>query len=143
MAVSHWHVIRHTDDDDPFITNNIGAAFDYAAGELDTLASLAHDEISGAGEAGDYEAAYRAWQREMALHNLHQNAANMAEQWGAEHEDDRAPLYRGDGATGRLIVASEHMRDEIGTGSPIKIITCPLDECRPDDDPPRLARNPQ
>lgn len=110
----HFHVVRHNEDDDEFVTTGIAAAIDYAAMELEMLAGQEHEMVRTYGERGLYKEAYFAWDRSEEIFNLHENAANIAAQYAAKSEDDRAPLYQGPGWEERLAGAARHMIAEIG-----------------------------
>ena len=106
---NHWHVSIHSEDDDVYITDDLFAALDYAAQELDRAADFEHDGVSVV--AAKVEDA-RSWgkkypdvyEMEEALlsfakceryANLMLNARNMVKQHNAD-TDDRAPLYSAD-----------------------------------------------
>lgn len=114
----HWHVQRHAEDDDVHVAEDLGGAMDYAARELGYAAQHAHESISLYGEAGDFELAYRAWERCERYHGARENAENIAVQYSATDENDRAPLYRGPGWIERLGVAAAHTMDEVNRNSP-------------------------
>jgi hypothetical protein len=44
--MTHYHVRRHSDDDDPFVTDDLFAALGYARDELDHLADMEHEGVS-------------------------------------------------------------------------------------------------
>jgi hypothetical protein len=142
--MNHYHVSRHSDDEDPYITDDLFAALDYARGELDSLADFEHDGVSfTAGrvqDAHDRGAAYPStYEMEEALlsfakveryNGLMANAANMVKQNAAKHQD-RAPIYRPswenqgtNEADARLYISAEHTAGEINSGSPIAISEC-------------------
>lgn len=94
VTQSHWHVTRHSEDDDPLITSDVYFALDYAATELDRMADFEHDGIRCAGENGDFEGAYRAWEKAELYHGLMLAAKHAPDQHG-KHRKDRAPHYAG------------------------------------------------
>lgn len=100
--VTHYHVMRHSGDDDPFISEDLFEVLDYLATELRDLADMENDGISGYGESGAFEEAYRCWQRAEKYTGLQLNAENMVRQHQAARED-RAPLYAGPDEGGTLL----------------------------------------
>jgi hypothetical protein len=138
--VNHYHVRRHSEDEDPYITDDLFSALDYAATELDNMADFEHDGISACGEQGDYESAYEAFVKCERYNNLMMNARNMVKQKGAFYAD-RAPLYQvnsadwvgrvgneladaRDAADARLFESAIRTAGEINSGSPIGIGQC-------------------
>lgn len=104
--MTHYHVMRHDDDEDPFISDDLFAVLDRLATELDSLADMEHDGISGYGEAGLFEEAYRCWERSEKYAGLQANAENMTRQHRAARED-RAPLYAGPDEGGAFLPDSD------------------------------------
>lgn len=109
--MTHYHVSIHNDDEDPLITDDLFAALDYAATELDNLADFEHEGVSitaerveKARESYGTERYPDVYEMEQALLSfakmgryagLTANAANMVKQHNAKH-NDRAPLYQVD-----------------------------------------------
>jgi hypothetical protein len=144
----HYHVTRHGDDDDPYITDDIYAALDYAATELAELADMEGQHVDEVANRvaeipesrhmpeddprnvseWEMEQALRAWARSAKYDNLHANAANMYKQHTAE-DAERAPLYQSTGFTDAdrrspLYESAVHVWYEINENSPISIWEC-------------------
>lgn len=90
--MSHWHLQRHSEDDDIYVTPALADALDYAAQELNDSAAFEHQRISESGEVGDYEQAFGSFQRSERYASLAADAANVHHQATAPIER-RAPLY--------------------------------------------------
>jgi hypothetical protein len=116
--MTHWHVQRHSDDDDPYVTAGIYDALDYAATQLGNLADFEHDGIMGCGEAGAFEEAYRCWERSELYGNLADNAANVVRQHREQDAAKRAPLYQGDGWEAALLKHAMWTASEINGKAP-------------------------
>jgi hypothetical protein len=130
LPANHYHVHRHSDDEDPFVTGDLFDAIDYAATELDQLADFEHDGISASGEQGDYESAYNAFVRSERYNGLMLNARNMVKQH-SQPIAERAPFYTPDWEAGgedaaqeRLFESAKRTAGEINSGSPIAISEC-------------------
>jgi len=129
----HWHVSRHRDDDDVFITPDIYSALDYAATELQALSEFEHDGIAPSGEAGDFEGAYRAWVRSNELDALYETAVHPCQQYNRTDPDEdetyvagkhRAPLYQGYGGDAKLMETAKRAVDQVNGGSALAIWEC-------------------
>lgn len=133
-SATHYHVQRHSEDDDVLSTDSLAEAMDYAATELDMMADSEHTMIRASGEAGDYEAAYRAWEHVEAWYGLQANAANIAKQHTVPPAE-RAPLYRADDTAARdaLRTAAMHVMEMINAEGPdgFAMWECSLTECAP------------
>jgi hypothetical protein len=131
--MTHWHVTRHSEDDDPYVTDSLYDALDYAAGELDPLAGHEHDMITASGEAGNFEEAYKSFVKTETLAGLQANAANIQTQARSEPAD-RAPLYSDDtpydeesgevNTASRLYGAAQWVAENINEGSPLFLWQC-------------------
>jgi hypothetical protein len=93
--MTHWHVTRHSEDDDPYVTDDLYDAMEYAATELDLIADHEHDMITVSGEAGDFEEAYKSFKKTEILAGLQANATNIYTQ-SRSVPADRTPLYQED-----------------------------------------------
>ena len=105
--MTHWHVTRHSEDDDPYITSSLYDALDYAARELGALADSEHTYVSTVAERvaedpyrnpchyDEMEAALRSFAKAERYANLSLNAAKFDKQIRADIAD-RAPLYQDD-----------------------------------------------
>jgi hypothetical protein len=130
----HWHVSRHRDDDDVFITEDFWTALDYAATELRDLAEFEYEGISASGDAGDYEGAYKAFVRSNELDALRNNLAHAIDQHNKIDPDDdipgtvndgyRAPLYRGYGGDERIMETALRAVESVNLGSDMAIWEC-------------------
>lgn len=153
MTTNHWHVTRHSDDEDPCVTETIFAALDYARTELDSLADFEHAGASYTAHrveeartmGGKYPSAYEMEEALLSFAKIERytglmaNAANMVKQNAAKHAD-RAPLYQVDfgrdatsdwvyadaakEADARLLEAANHAVQAVNDGSPISITEC-------------------
>jgi hypothetical protein len=133
---THWHVSRHRDDEDVFITPDIYSALDYAAGELQALSEFEHDGIGPSGEAGDYQGAYEAWKRSNELDALYETARHPVTQHNLPDVDGddtsafhapgtvRAPLYRGYGGDAKILETAKRSVDAINLDSSVAIWQC-------------------
>jgi hypothetical protein len=133
---THWHVSRHRDDDDVYITTDIYAALDYAAGELRDRAEFEWEGIGPSGEAGDYQSAYEAWKRSQELDALQNTAAHAVNQHNLPDVDGddtsafhapntvRAPLYRGYGGDAKILETAKRAVEAVNGGSEIGIWEC-------------------
>lgn len=124
----HWHVTRHSDDDDPYVTSDLYAALGYASEELDLMAEYEHSGIGTLGDAGMWEEAYRCWQRCEQYNALHLQALNIVTQHEVAPEH-RAPLYQGDDWEGRLRESALRVAASVGEGSPMAIWDCADGAC--------------
>jgi len=129
--MNHFHVVRHGEDDDPFLTANVADALDYAATELEYAADWQHTMISAHGEVGDFEEAYGSFVRSERFTNAMLNARNIVRQHTADSDDDRAPLYRGEGASERLAQATDHVVEYVNAHGPIgfRVWSCDDQTC--------------
>jgi hypothetical protein len=149
MTTTHWHVTRHNDDD-PFVTEDLFSALDYAATELDILAENEYEYTSAIAErvnnrdddVSPYEMAeaLRSFARSETYGNLQANAANMVKQHDAPL-DERAPLYRetwqanpGTSPQQRLDEAAHNVATQINNESPLSIWPCTANACTTDND---------
>jgi hypothetical protein len=157
--MSHYHVIRHSDDDDPYISEDLFACLDYAATELDELADMKHATVSETAEnvrrgynglftdnsvgKDEMEYALLAFAACETYSNVRQNCLNMVKQHGYSKRADRAPIYRPswedqgtEEADARLIESAEHVVKMVNDDTPISITHC-CGEMRtwPDHDP--------
>jgi hypothetical protein len=154
----HYHVARHSGDDDVYVTASIFGALDYAAEELGTLADFEWEYVAEiarrvaeeprplAGEtsmpAGEMADALRALVRSETYANLKANAENMSKQHGLPN-DKRAPLYvnHPDRCGDNLLLESaRRVTGNINDDSPLTIGECSgelLDE--DSDDGPRCS----
>ncbi len=129
----HWHVSRHSEDDDVFITEDFWQALDYAATELRDLSEFEYEGISASGDAGDFESAYEAFKHSNELDALRSNLAHAIQQHERIDPDDdtlvisdkyRAPLYRGPGGDERIMETALRAIDTVNFGSPVSIWEC-------------------
>lgn len=88
----HWHVIRHNDDDDHYVTMDIYRALDYAQDELRETGEFYWEGITALGEQKMYEEAFKNFQLWQTFDNLRSNVKNVVKQHNSEVKD-RAPLY--------------------------------------------------
>lgn len=114
--MSHWHVQRHNEDDDVYAVEDLAYALNYAATELERVADFEHDGITANGEAGDFEEAYRAFQRAETYAGLAANATNLYRQ-ATLPLAERAPLYR-DGNPEVWRKSADHVVDQINGDGP-------------------------
>jgi hypothetical protein len=153
--VNHYHVRRHSDDDDPYVSDDLFACLDYAATELDQLADFEHDYVSTVAAKVEED-----WSRVSGLVTPHEareallsfakceryvalmaNARNIVKQHNTPRRD-RAPLYTegwldqgAKEADARLLLAANHTAQEINDGSPISIGGCTAEmRTWPDED---------
>lgn len=94
MTQNHWHVRRHNEDDDVF-AGDLPGALDYAVTEMTAMADHEQQGISACGDAGDYEGAYRCYQRAETYGNLAHNLHNIHRQHTVPLAE-RSPAYQGD-----------------------------------------------
>lgn len=154
MTINHWHVTRHSDDEDPCVTETIFAALDYARTELDSLADFEHDGASFTAHrveeartmGGKYPSTYEMEEALLSFAKVERytglmaNAANIVKQNGTFYAD-RAPLYQvdsadwvgrvgneladaRDAADARLYESALHTAREINENSPLGIWDC-------------------
>jgi hypothetical protein len=137
--MTHWHVTRHSDDDELFTADDLFSALDYAATELDQLTEFEYEyasgvasRVTGSGDVGAYEMteALKSLARSEAYSALHADAVNMWKQHTTPN-DERASLYRDTwmrdpGTTGdqRLDTAAHHVIAQINDESPLSIWPC-------------------
>ena len=141
--MTHYHVSRHTEDDDVFVTDDLFAALDYAADELDRMADFEHDGVSMVAakieEESDYGTPGNVYDMREALlsfakmeryNTLMLNARNLVKQSKAAIAE-RAPFYTPDweeggedAAQARLSESAKRTAGEINSGSPIRIWDC-------------------
>jgi hypothetical protein len=114
---NHFHVQRHSEDEDIYVTERIYDALDYAATELEAVTDIEHEGISAYGEQGVFEAAYRCWQRSERYGDLAGNAENVVRQNNSPAEK-RAPLYQGDGWQERLLEHAQWVAGKINRDGP-------------------------
>lgn len=111
----HYHVNRHSDDEDPYLSESLFDALDYARTELDSLADMEHSNVSYTAQrveeartmGGKYpdvyemedemEEALLSFSKAERYTGLMANAANMVKQNDAFYAE-RAPLYQVDSA---------------------------------------------
>lgn len=133
----HYHVQRHDEYDDIYTTWDLGDAMYYASTELDQLTDSEHSMIGVYGEAGDYEGAYRAWERCEAWSVVALNAHNIYRQY-SPNPADRAPLYRADDSNTLALrrVHAEHVMEDINRKGPngFAMWACTSNECAPSED---------
>lgn len=131
--MSHWHVSRHRDDDDVFITTGFWSALDYAATALSELAEFVHGGIGPMGEAGDYQSAYEAWVRSNELDALYQNVKHAGDQHSKADPDEdeqydatrhRAPHYQGYGGDERIMETALRVVEQVNSESELNIWEC-------------------
>jgi hypothetical protein len=105
-----------------------------AATELEHVAEFEHEGISANGEAGDFEEAYRSFQRAESYAGLALNAANLYRQ-ATLPLADRAPLYR-DGNPEIWRKSADHVVDQVNSDGPngFAIWECADVECAPTDE---------
>lgn len=99
--MTHWHVQRHAEDDDVFVTEDFVEIFQYAAEALALRAEHEYEGVSAHGEAGAFEQAYHDYQAGERYALLSDNAGNIYRQ-GASPIFGRAPLYRNEKQQGPL-----------------------------------------
>jgi hypothetical protein len=130
----HWHVSRHSNDDDVFIVEDFWYALDYAADELRDLAEFEHEGISANGEAGDFEGAYTAFKRSNELDAVMQQAKHALDQHNKIDPDDdipgtvndgyRAPLYQGPGGDEKIMQLALRAVERINNETPVSMWEC-------------------
>jgi hypothetical protein len=128
---SHWHVSRHSEDDDIYSTEGFVEALSYAAYELDKLAEFEHEIITTYGDSELFQEAYEAFKCSMQYANLSANAENIYKQYRANHPSKRAAAYQGEDWQEKLELAADRIQHEINSGSPMKIYECTMTECAP------------
>jgi hypothetical protein len=131
---THWHVSRHGEDDDPFITPDFWTALDYATGELNDLAEFEHEGISANGEMEAYQEAYACFVRSNELDALRNGLKHALDQHSKRDLDEnetydhgkehRAPLYQGIGGDERIMATAMHAVERVNNGSPMSIWEC-------------------
>lgn len=156
--MSHYHLSRHNEDDDPYISADLYAVLDYAADELDRLADSEHGYVSDV--AGRVKDGYRGTlanskvsESEMqdALLSfgkietwtaLVANGRNMARQHTAKRAA-RAPVYRPswqdqgtEESDARLLHSAKNVLEAFQADSPFDVWECEADlHTWPDEDP--------
>lgn len=150
---NHWHVNRHSDDDDPYLSEDLFGALDYARTTLDELADFEQSNVSATAAnveeartmGGKYPSVYEmeeallSFAKAERYNSLMMNAANMVKQHAAKHAE-RAPLYQVDfsrdatagwvyadaakEADARLHQSALHTARAINEGSPLGIWDC-------------------
>ena len=134
-TTEHFHIDASAEG--PDCCSDIFAALDSAHFWIDGEADAEHQSISALGEAGDYEGAFRAWQRSETLSVLALNIANVT-----DHHYERkqpAPLYSGEDAATLLHEAALRLVDEINASDAhVSVYAAPFDaelcETEEDDD---------
>jgi hypothetical protein len=130
----HWHVSRHSDDDDVFIAEDFWSALDYAAGELRDLAEFEYEGISASGDAGMFELAYTAFKRSNELDAVKMQADHALQPHNKIDPDDdipgtvndgyRAPLFRGPGGDEKIMECALRAVERINSATPVSIWEC-------------------
>ena len=130
----HWHVSRHSDDDDVFITEDFWSALKYAKGEVDSLAEFEQDGISCMGDSGDFEGAYNAFKRSNELDAVQMQAAHALEQHNKRDLDEdesydygvkhRAPLFQGPGGDEKIVELALRAVERINSETPVSMWEC-------------------
>jgi hypothetical protein len=92
MVHYHYHVDRLTDEDSESAYPDIFSALDAVADELSDLTDSEYQGIAAEGNAGDYEAAYRCFQRYERLSGVLSNCQHIVRQ-NSLPMSERAPLY--------------------------------------------------
>jgi hypothetical protein len=143
--MTHWHVTRHSEDDDPYVTGSIYDALDYAARELNELADHEHDFVSTVASRvaehpdrnpchyDEMEAALRSFMKAEHYSSLALNAASRYKQSRASIAD-RAPLFQedqvflapgdADNPQAKLYQSATWTAGEVNSGSPLSIWSC-------------------
>ena len=153
----HYHVRRHTDDDDPMITDDLFAALGYARDELDHLADMEHEAVSFTAEEVvkgyngimsensvskyDMELALLSFAKVETYSNIMLNASNMVKQHNAAIAE-RAPFYTPDweeggedAAQARLFESAKRIAAMVNNDTPLSIGECSADLLTwPDED---------
>lgn len=134
-AATHWHVKRHDEDDDVF-AGDLAESLDYAAGEMDDMAEHEHGGVSACGDEGDFEEAYRCFQRSETYSNLTENLRSIHRQHTAPLAE-RAPIYQGDDEKTRAALAKHlvHVLGMANSNGPagFAIYECGDVECAPSE----------
>lgn len=138
--MTHYHVVRHSEDADPYVTGTVYSALDYAAQELRDLADFETSYVSGVAERvsnGDYvvesemEDALKSYSKAETYNNLAINAQIRAD----NHEqlrNERPPLFQDDTTDDNdprslLFQSAVRVMDKINTESPLSIWDCEKD----------------
>lgn len=133
---THWHVVRHGEDDMPYVSYGLASALDYAATEVDRIADSTHDEALACHENGEWEDASNAFVRSEAQANLAANLTALVRNAQSHTPDDRAPHYRQEAVMGPLWRAAvAHLFNDPNTEWPdgFAFYSCPNAECSPMD----------
>ena len=128
--MQHYHVVRHSGDDDPFATYDLVSALDYASTEIDRMAESAHGLAISLGATADAAVQYMTADR---LVNVHLNLSNMVTQASAD-PTQRAMLYRDEPQYGpRWQDAVEHAIADANAlvGDGFALYACGQLWCRP------------
>lgn len=129
----HYHVSRHSNDDDVAIFTDFWTALDYAATELRELAEFEYEGISASGDAGDFESAYEAFVHSNELDNHHNNVVHVIKQHEATDPDEgeaydpakhRAPHWQGYGGDERIMRRALAVAQTVNFETSLKISAC-------------------
>lgn len=142
---THFHVSRHSEDDDVAVFTDIYGALGYAGEELRSVADFEYEGASFTAQKvsespgniyfprenfpvdpGEMESALRALAKSEQYGGLAANAENMVRQHSAKPLD-RAPLYRGTDSDDLLLNSATWVATEISAKSPVTIWECPED----------------
>lgn len=105
----HFHIDASADG--PDCADDVFAALEGAHFWIDGECDAEHQSISALGDMGDYEGAYRAWQKSEALSVLLLNISNITDHHYGRKQP--APLYSGDDAAELLHDAALRIVEEI------------------------------
>jgi hypothetical protein len=127
----HWHYSDNADEPNESVYTSVFHALEASELELDTLLDYEIQCITAMGDNGDFEGAYRAYQRSQVIGGILDNVCNMVKQYESANAD-RAPLYRADWtgednqdeADARLLASAEHVTDAVNSDTPLSIWRC-------------------
>lgn len=131
MTVEHWHVQRHTEDDDVFVTTDVVTALGYAADELNLITESEHENIRLHGEAGEFEQAYRAFDHVQAWSVLVANLRTLVAN-AEKYPGYRAPLYQAEPQFGpKWSTARDHVLETLNSEGPagFTMWSCASSDC--------------
>lgn len=135
--MEHWHIDVATDEDSESAYPSIYQALDALAWELDNLLDFEIQGITALGDSGDFEEAYRSYQRSEKISNVLDNIRNVVKQ----HDlpvSDRAPFYQTgwgnddspDNASMRLLESAKHVAEMVNSDTRLSIWHCQLDDVK-------------
>lgn len=135
--MTHYHVVRHSEDEDPYITDTVYSALDYAAQELRELDDFETSNVSVVAERvsnGDYVVesemadALKSYSKAATYENLAINAQIRADNH-EQSRDMRPPLFQDDTMDDNdprslLFQSAVWVMNKINNESPLSIWDC-------------------